>query len=300
MNDQRTSEAGFALVAALFFLVIVAAVITPFAVGAKTELLLQANRRQQLQLDLLADVIAEQHARRLFADGGATSLHGSVDKHGGYRWCATRAFQFGYRVQAQSGLVDLNAAEPGLIAAGLRSLGLTPEAATNATRDITRFRSYAPHSQSDPGREAVLGGYKFAPFETVAELADFSALRGHPLEDFREVFTVYSKRGGIDLSLAPATLREELMRDASTAPQRSTENVGSPAYAIEIFAKHIHAPAVGFSGFVFVGTTADKRSVRPVETLPRAEIGLPDQRVAETCNHLIESELVQFLDEVGS
>lgn len=129
------------MVAVLWFLVVVATVVTPFAVGARNELLVQTNRRAQLQLTLIADVLAQELADRGF--------HGTLWREVGtgtdadlMRWCSARSFSIGHRSQPTSGLIDLNAADDDLLSAGFATLGFTDAEARDAAATVKSFRTY--------------------------------------------------------------------------------------------------------------------------------------------------------------
>ncbi|TIX95002.1 MAG: general secretion pathway protein GspK, partial [Mesorhizobium sp.] len=54
-GDDESASAGFSLVAVLVFMLIVSAIVVPFAVTAKTRLMIANNEVEQERLSLLAE-----------------------------------------------------------------------------------------------------------------------------------------------------------------------------------------------------------------------------------------------------
>ena len=70
MPQQRQthiSQAGFALVAVLIFLVLAATIVTPFVLEARTERVVQSGLYRTKQLDLLADGLTDLVAAGLLS-----------------------------------------------------------------------------------------------------------------------------------------------------------------------------------------------------------------------------------------
>ena len=153
---HESASAGFSLVAVLVFMLIVSAIVVPFAVTAKTRLMIANNEVEQERLSLLAEGLGNVVA---------SELTGGSETKKSCRWISRRP-RAGreisasiVRVQDHGGLIDLNAADDTLLALGLRSARLRAAdgASTGQGRDpVSRQRQAVcrPAPAQKPGRAA--------------------------------------------------------------------------------------------------------------------------------------------------
>lgn len=249
-NDRPSNDCGrdgFALVAALVFMLLVSAVVVPFALTARTRLMIAGNEVEQQRLALVADGLANVVAAELFDGLGS----GNLPLDGEPTQCRNGHMTFKVRVQDHGGLIDLNAADAGLLTQGFASLGFDRQNAEALSASTISYRTpksafaaIAHHPTSSLGAPED----KHALFESVSELQEFSALASTPLHDLYNIFTVNSKRGSVNPANAPKDLREVL--DGGRNPRAVGEPASSSAYTIEIAARREGSGIVGRAGFV--------------------------------------------------
>jgi hypothetical protein len=251
-------EAGFALLVAILFLLIVTAVIAPFVLAARTGLDLAADGERQTRLDLLADGLMTVLAREFAAapgEAGPASLS-SVPAV-----CRAGRLTVEARVQDQRGLVDLNTADVGLLAVGFESLGLDPGAAEAHARAAEASREPAEEAEAEamigpmpleplvfdaPDESLMLDGFKRAPFDAVEELYDFAALQGAPLRLLVETFTVHGAAEVVP-ALAPDRLAGALPPPLPGAP--AAEGEGAGHLRLDIFLRDSDG-TLGYAGAI--------------------------------------------------
>ncbi|WP_189521599.1 general secretion pathway protein GspK [Mesorhizobium sp. M1B.F.Ca.ET.045.04.1.1] len=243
-NDA--GHGGFALVAVLVFMLLVSAIVVPFALMARTRLMIASNEAEQQRLALVADGLVNVISAELFngSEADSQSMNGEPSE------CRAGHMIFEVRVQDHDGLIDLNAGEAVLLARGFDSLGFDRQNAEALARSVISFRtavsafeSAAERAPSPEPRED-----KHAPFESVSELQEFSALAATRLHDLYQVFTVNLKRGSINLASAPKRLRDVFDGDREQMASRTTNR--SPVYSVEIVVRREGSGIVGRAGFV--------------------------------------------------
>ncbi len=205
IQKRDTDESGFALFVVLSFLLIAAAITTPFLASARIEALVSRNSGQAIRdkvlLQGLLDVAALRYFERYQDTQSKPVRH--VD-------CKFSNLDLAFDFQDHSGLIDLNAAAAEVLAMGFQSLGLDASKATAISNEIVRFRSVydqaSPQGASPPPRN----GYKNALFEHVSELSDLLAPAGLSIPNLGNTFTVHSGSGTIDEAAAPDRLLAEI------------------------------------------------------------------------------------------
>ncbi|RUU14324.1 hypothetical protein EOD23_01395 [Mesorhizobium sp. USDA-HM6] len=199
--EPRSS--GFALVAVLVFLLVVSAITSTFALAAWTQRTVAVNELQVQKLSLLAEGLTNVLAARLSGEGTDTKLPLNFEPVA----CTASGLAIVTRLQGHAGLIDLNAADHNLLALGFASLGLDADTSRDLSIAVEYFRSGASiFAAAAKAKVDVAGGYKFARFESVAELQDFAPLRTVPLTDLYRTFTVNSRSGAFVPAEAPAAL----------------------------------------------------------------------------------------------
>jgi general secretion pathway protein K len=289
---ERGPEAGFALIAVLWFLVLAAAVVAPFAVAARTELLISSNTRQQERLDMLADGLSTLLSLKLAEPNGNAVLLAQVPSNSTPVFCTVGDYTLGVRLQDQSGLIDLNAADNALLAIGARSLGIAPREADAVAAAIVDFRSYNPQVSSASAAISVIGGPKRGPFESVVELSDFKPFKDFEPADFHRVFTVHSIQGVVSMTKAPAELAAMLK---ATAAHLEAEASGRPpVFAVEVSVQD-RTSINGYSGFLVEPAGAPRPPYKRVEQLFEHGIGADEALSRSQCPELLQADFVALL-----
>jgi hypothetical protein len=280
------AQAGFALLVAILFLLLVTSVIAPFVLAARTRFDLSAAASEKARLDILADGLVTVLARELAgAPGAAATL--SIPLRSTPAVCRTGRLAIEARLQDQDGLVNLNTAGEPLLEAALRALGLETDAAAANARAIVAYREVpiadvladaigsedlpAPEMGAEaPDPSLVLNGFKGAPFEAIEELYDFPALEGVPLRRLAETFTLYADTDP-DPALAPEHLAAFLPApepSEDTAPVVPELEPG--VFRIDVFVRAEGDATLGYGGAVVAlsgddsgGFAVQERTVNP-------------------------------------
>lgn len=247
-SDRREDDngtGGFALVAVLAFMLIVSAIIVPFALAARTRLMIANNEIEQQRLTLLADGLANVVSAELMAGPPPSNLPVNAEP----ARCHIGHMAVMLSVQDHAGLIDLNASGADLLSLGLVSLGFSRQPAEDLAKSIIAFRSTpsAFRTTPEPSTSSGPSRYKHAPFESISELQEFAALASVPLHDLQSIFTVNLKRGAITPAMAPKVL-QSLLRDREDA---SNDRInGSSVYTVEVRVGGDNSGIIGQTGFV--------------------------------------------------
>ncbi|PWW01508.1 hypothetical protein DFR52_102170 [Hoeflea marina] len=298
-----TDDRGFALVAVLFFLIVLAAVLTPFTIAARTyQLVVRNTLAASASTAALSSIL--QTGALVFTLGEANGL----------RWpdptlvCEIRLgpdSRVILRYVNHAGLIDLNAAPPELLAFGFRALGLDPDAADGVAAAVVAFRTADTGSGHAMLAEsvAVAGGLKRGPFEAVAELSDFQPLAATANRRLEEVFTVLSGAGTVDRLRLTPVLEAMLRRGAGDAHAFLIES-GGRAPAVTLEAELYRGDAVTHRGrTVFAqsgaGETAPLHLLEPMsfEASPDTAILRPQGSGDPLCAGYFEPATQQLLAE---
>lgn len=248
-SEQPSNDAGrggFALVAVLGFMLLVSAIVVPFALMAREKLMIASNEIEQQRLAMMADGLVNVISAELFADPEISRL----STNGESSRCRAGRMNFEVRVQDHAGLIDLNAGDTDLLSRGFVSLGFDRQRAEALASSVISFRTpqsafaatAEPLSPLGP-REA-----KHAPFESIAELQEFTGLASTPLHDLYQVFTVNLKRGSINVASAPRRLRQAF--EGGGGQPASSDGNASTVYSVEIAVRREGSGIIGRAGFV--------------------------------------------------
>ncbi|MEP6564732.1 MAG: hypothetical protein ABJB10_06300, partial [Mesorhizobium sp.] len=169
--------------------------------------------------------------------------------------CTASGLAIVTRLQGHAGLIDLNAADHNLLALGFASLGLDAEASRDLSIAVEYFRSsasiFAAAAKAKVEVE-VEGGYKFAQFESVAELQDFTPLRTMALVDLYGTFTVNSPSGAFIAAEAPPALAA-VARNGMQG--RVSHRAPEAAFTIQVAIMQRGSPIVGSVSYIFESRT---------------------------------------------
>ncbi|MER8963829.1 hypothetical protein [Mesorhizobium sp. M0701] len=293
-SEDENGNAGFSLVAVLVFMLIVSAIVVPFAVTAKTRLMMANNEIEQERLSLLAEGLANVVSSEL-ADGSATE---KLPPDFTPASCRSGEFIFDVRIQDHSGLIDLNAADARLLSLGFASLGFDRPASEELAQAAIQFRGNT-NAFAAPAETVTSVGpaqNKMAPFESVSELQEFSALASTPLHDLDDVFTVFSKRGTLGLDHAPSPLRTVLAGASGSGASTTQEAGEAPAYSVEVTARRDGSGIAGQAGFIVEKFPASAAGFRRLSRTPAAEItDLAATTSSRDCDALFGTAAAQIL-----
>jgi general secretion pathway protein K len=241
----QRKQRGVALVMVLWVLILLGLV----AAGFQRETRLGTGIARNASENAKAEALAEagiQRAMLGLADGDVTA------------WRADGTpYQFALgdgtvvvRIQDEGGKVDLNLAPPPLLQGLLQVAGVEENAARNLLDAIVDFRdpdsNRLPGGAEDPeyaaaGRD---GGAKDAPFGAKEELLQVLGIDRALYDAIAPYITVYSQRGRIDLTTAPALLlqavpnltpqeREQIMAERTSGEALQTARVTVATVRVE-------------------------------------------------------------------
>ncbi|MER9683892.1 general secretion pathway protein GspK [Mesorhizobium sp. M0184] len=294
-GDESTS-AGFSLVAVLVFMLIVSAIVVPFAVTAKTRLMIANNEVEQERLSLLAEGLANVVSSEL-ADGFATE---KLPPDSTPAACQSGEFAFDVRIQDHGGLIDLNAADADLLSLGFASLGFDQQSSEELAEAAIQFRGSINAFAAQAAEPATAVGpaqNKQAPFESVSELQEFSALASTPLHDLHDVFTVFSKRGTLSLDHAPSRLRAVLAGASASSASITQGATEGSTYSVEVTARRDGSGIAGQVGFIIEKFPASAAGFRRLSGSPIAELTNHARTTTSSgnCDTLFGTEAAQIL-----
>ncbi|MQX42975.1 general secretion pathway protein GspK [Sinorhizobium meliloti] len=191
----RDSEAGFGLISAFLFVLLISAALTPLAIAGRVQSLSTAYTHERREFEILADGVVR--AIYFLSEQVKAPL----------RWqrCETARYVFYLDIQDQSGLVDLNSAGPQLLQLGFRGLGLSGPDAAAAAALVEQYRSPGGYTGETTGLPADL---KHAPFEDVTELSDITMAATIPMSEISRFFTVFNRTDTVALNHIDNRLRQ--------------------------------------------------------------------------------------------
>ncbi|MEQ4576331.1 MAG: type II secretion system minor pseudopilin GspK [Gammaproteobacteria bacterium] len=240
------SVRGAALVLVLWLIVLLSAMVGAFALTARVEAMQAGVLRGSGQAREIARAGLEYGLSRVQSGDPATRWQADGRR---YRWSWDGA-QVDIHIVDEAGKVDLNVADPALLAGLLRALGAEPGQDQRLAGAIADWRDVDDLSQPGGGAEdgdyAAAGlpyGAKDAPFESLGELR---LILGMTPELYRRLLpnvTLFSARSQPDPRFAPAPVLTAMGLDAAailarrdapagTAPVEATAG-GSGTYSIE-------------------------------------------------------------------
>ncbi|UVK46530.1 general secretion pathway protein GspK [Mesorhizobium sp. AR07] len=289
---DESAGSGFSLVAVLVFMLIVSAIVVPFAVTAKTRLMIANNEVEQERLSLLAEGLGNVVASELIDGLGAKIFELDFTPAA----CRAGDLSFDVRVQDHGGLINLNAADDTLLALGFASLGFERQTAQALAKAAIRFRDSAKPFAGKPQPRSPAGPPedKQAPFESVSELQEFSALASMSLQDLHAVFTVNSERSTISADRAPNRLRAFLARGSSASVTEAAADAS--AYTVELVVRRDGAGITGEAGFIIKRSPADPKAFWRLSRSPvTAAAASPEAAGTAGCEVLFGAEAAQIL-----
>ncbi len=209
-----------ALVAVLWVFILLSVIAAGFTSVTRTDARIAGNVIASAAVEAAADAAVHQASVALVAQQGRNGLWRTDG--------VARALEFDgveiiVSIVDEGGKVDLNAAEPALIADIFDSFGVNGGDIAAAIEDWRDADDFAVVNGAEDGDYASRGypyGAKDAPFDTVSELRLVMGMTPDLYEQAAPLLTVYSARRGIDPSVAPRAVLVALPQfDADTADQ---------------------------------------------------------------------------------
>ncbi|MFD9901605.1 hypothetical protein [Mesorhizobium sp. NPDC059025] len=296
-SSGKSGSAGFALLVVLAFLLIVSAIITPFAITARTRLMIARNETEHQRLSLLADGLSNVLAAELTGEKPPPALKINSEP----AQCRIGPFNFEIVVQDHAGLIDLNAADDETLSLGFRSLGFDE---AKAKLLATSVASYRGASTSVFSEEAIAGvgpaTSKHAAFESVSELQDFRALARLDLRDLLSVFTIKSFRGIPAPERAPVRLRAAF-GGRSLVDTAVYEGARISVYTIEVTVGRDGSGTAGHAGYVVEATPSQPGGFRRLSQVLQRQSGIipPRQPIAQDCDMFFGTPVSNMIRKWG-
>ncbi|ESX11826.1 hypothetical protein X768_09775 [Mesorhizobium sp. LSJC265A00] len=281
----------------LVFTLIVSAIVVPFAVTARTRLMIANNELEQEHLSLLAEGLGNVVASELTSDQPTEKL--PLDSTPAA--CRSGQYSFVLRVQDHGGLIDLNAADDRLLGLGFAALGFDQQMADELAKAAMRFRDSAKLFAGLPQARSPVGPSedKQAPFESVSELQEFTALARIPLSNLQGIFTVNSKRGTVSSDRAPRRLRAVLVGGPNASVVAGATDVS--AYTVDIVVRRDGSGITGEAGFIVEKSQSGPLPFSRVSRSPAGDAAAqPAAAVTVGCEMLFGTEAAQLLARWGA
>ncbi|MDA4848840.1 hypothetical protein [Hoeflea poritis] len=293
-SDARVE--GFSLVAVLWIVLAIAAVLTPLTLAARTQTVHIAMLHQADRLNYLADgialiLVAQQKTRS--TDGEAQQRHSNSTVHR----CRDGEVVVMHSLQNHAGLVNLNRASKSTLSAAFAALGKYDSEADLLADRVVDFRS---HSSSDPGASTkdFKNGPKRAPFESVAELYDIVGAGDIPLQMLRQTFSVHSNSSVVDLQAAPPQLKKMLTEQNASDAFRAGANAQPSPMTVSVVVRR--GTITGQFNGVFAKGSASGGIDRLVENWRYDDLATLDgQSTLGSCSALFGSEFRRILEQFG-
>lgn len=190
------NEDGFALIAVLGFLFVVALFVTPFVLQARTSFFLAANSAKLDKLEFLTSGLVQVAlVRHVQAQSSGAIANGKPTS------CSAGEVIVDLSLQDHRGLIDLNASGAALLAVGFRSMGRSETEAKRLADTVVFHRSVRRNTFSGTTYE-MQGGERHRRFVSPIELTDM--IVEPPLQDWKlaSVFTVHTQSGKLFSALA--------------------------------------------------------------------------------------------------
>lgn len=235
---RRANLHGAALLLVMWLIALLAALIGAFALTARIERLQErvlsrgavAGEAARAGLEMALVRMDDPDPRRRWLPDGRL-----------YHWHFA-GMAVDVRVLDEQGKIDINAADPGLLAGLFRAIGIPADKATGLASAMVDWRDADSLTQAQGGAEdseyASAGlpyGAKDAPFETVAEMEQLLGMTPAIYARAAPYFTVFTGRGTPDTLFAAAPVLTAMGLDgpalvAAREAQRPDAGAGgSPA-----------------------------------------------------------------------
>jgi general secretion pathway protein K len=192
-------ERGIALVMVIWALALLSLMAASFLSEARVELRRAANLRERAEAEAIAEAGISLALARLVAEHGGTAPQSWTERVAEGNVAIT--------LTDERGKIDLNAADPALLASLFETAGVNEPAAKALAAAVADFRdadrATATDGAEDASYPANSGGAKDAPFESADELLQVSGMTPELFDRLAPLVTTHSAVPTIDPLLAP-------------------------------------------------------------------------------------------------
>lgn len=295
VNKDSDRNGGFALFAVLSFMLIAAAVATPFLTGARTRALIARNVASELKDRMvvrgLISIAAMRFIERARVSGSSLPRRVTCDFDEG---------SVDFVFQDHNGLIDLNVASAELLVLGFQALGRSEADAVLLAEAVVAFRAVSP-DRAATRTVSVQGGDKHLQFESVYELEDFKDPGERGFRDAASIFTVYNGTGTIHADDAPVALKTLI----SALPSSNSffvvqGNSASTTASVQAVVRRGGKPSV--NGVAVVRSMETKNGMTffsPIRST-RGEDNLDLVSTAISCSEFFGTQLAPVVAELAS
>ncbi|MDB6164159.1 MAG: ral secretion pathway protein [Xanthomonadaceae bacterium] len=267
---RRSTEGGAALLLVMWLIALLASLIGAFALSARIERLQErvlsrgaiAGEAARAGLEMALVRVDDANLRRRWVPDGRP-----------YHWIYG-GIPIDVRVTDEQGKVDINTADPGLLAGLFRAVGVPAEQATRLASAMVDWRDADSLTQPQGGAEdpeydaaGLPYGAKDAPFETVAEAEQVLGMTPAIYARVAPYLTVYTAQGTPDTAFAAAPVLTAMGLDgpglvAARQAQRTDAAGGRSAggimggggtYSIQSVARLVEGRTAAITGVVRTG-----------------------------------------------
>jgi general secretion pathway protein K len=196
---------GFALLAVIWGLGLIAMLITSFMTDAKLRLQSAFNHAGTTKATFIADGVVNLTAIKIFAAQNQTTGQNGPAYDGTPNFCSFDGAVVAWAIENEAGKVDINTATPDLLIALLLGIGLDRNRSEYIAKSIIAFRSVEITGRSTRS-ESKLVPPKEALFDTIFELDQVGGIDATLFRLLLPMVTVHSRSPGIDSKISPPAL----------------------------------------------------------------------------------------------
>ena len=296
-KDLVGSEDGFSLIAVLWIVIAIAAIMTPITITAKTHSQHTASMHHVDRLNLMAGGIAVALRAKLGSAAGRIELFESLSSssvHG----CKSGKVEVAYSVVPHSGLVNLNLASEDILGIAFEALGTDKIQATDLARQVSAFRSHSVVEMQD-NADAIAGGTKHARFESVSELYDIPGLRNVSYRNLQNTFTTNTGSGSPNPARSNDILKRALQKARGVSGRGVSETHGHEVAVTVSVALRIGS-FTGQSNAIYSASNIAGRFDQTKETWRYDEpFNHPEVSNLMDCSAVLGVELARILESMG-
>lgn len=209
-NVGHSRRAGFALLAVVWGVGLIAAMVVAFMTSSRLRLQAASNVANSAAANYIADAAINLTAVKLLARQSIADSQGADASYDGApRFCVLDGAAVAVAIEDEGGKIDLNTAPPEAMQAVLMGLGIEERAAKGIARSIAEFRTPSVAVGTDLSPVTQSGKPippKRALFGTVTELDQVGGLDPALYRLLTSFVTVASKSPGVDPRVAPPGL----------------------------------------------------------------------------------------------
>lgn len=223
-------DGGFALIAVLWFLILLAFLASSYSGSTRTGAYLSRNLEQNVQAEALADAGIHRVLWELlqFDSDRPLRTDGTV-----YEW----AFGDGrvrFAVQNEAGKIDLNAASEDLLQRLFVVVGADEAHARELAETIADFRDSDDDrrvhgAEAFDYRAAGFPGPKNAPLQSIDEVQQVPGMSAAIFARIRPLITVYTGMAEPDVTVAPAAVRAAMQGATADFAEPGGASAADPA-----------------------------------------------------------------------